>query len=341
MKKILLTMFVFGISLFISSMAIAAPNHGDLADCDGLEGQAYELCESYCFAKNCASDDPNGNPQACAANKANYEKVTGEKWLPCDMVACALCGDPDICNQQNTKGVCVDMKSVDCPAEALNVGEVPCDVVTIPADVAPGCSQIPAFWGLIPDCQYTGPAWVCAAFIGGVTVDKCPAPPTCRIGCAADDDCHDGFACVDGECAAIPDGCFEDGDCDSLCVCAGENFSQCIPQPASCDEDGDCGTSDVCEGGVCVECRADEACGENNFCVDNSCVDCISDETCSDQPDKPYCVGNSCKVCLTDADCEAPKPYCRTANNTCVVCATDADCEEGQFCRPNGSCRNL
>ena len=38
MKKSLLIMLVFGISLFISSMAIAAPNHGDITDCDGLEG---------------------------------------------------------------------------------------------------------------------------------------------------------------------------------------------------------------------------------------------------------------------------------------------------------------
>jgi hypothetical protein len=335
MKKSLLVMFVFGISLLISSMAFAAPNHGDLADCDGLEGQAYELCESYCFAKNCASDTPNGNPKACAANKDNYEKVTGEKWLPCDMVACALCGDPDLCNQQGTTGVCQEMKSVDCPDEALNVGEYPCSAVTIPADVSPGCSQIPPQWGLIPDCQYTGPAFVCNFFIGGVLVDKCPAPPTCLTGCNGDDECLPGFSCVDGQCAAIPDSCEEDGDCQS-CVCA---YEQCVPQPDSCTADTDCGSSDVCEGGVCVECRVDEVCGENNFCVDFSCVDCISDETCSDQPDKPYCVGNSCKNCLSDDDCEAPTPYCRASNNTCIACLTNADCVEPATCRNNGSCR--
>ena len=201
MKKSLLIMLVFLTSLFISSMAIAAPNHGDIADCDGLEGQAYELCESYCYAKNCASDDPNGNPKACAANKANYEKVTGEAWLPCDIVACALCGDPSPCVQTDTIGVCEEMKSVDCTDDALDVGEYPCDVVTIPADVAPGCSQIPPFWGLIPDCQYTGPAWVCSAFIGGVSVDKCPAPSTCLTPCEVDDDCvSDDYDCVDGTC---------------------------------------------------------------------------------------------------------------------------------------------
>ena len=203
MKKSLLVILVFGISLFISSMAIAAPNHGDIADCDGLEGQAWELCESYCFAKNCASDDPNGNPNACAANKKNYEKVTGSAVLPCDIVACAICGDPDPCDQQNTAGVCEEMKSVDCDDidGTLNVGEYPCDVVTIPANVAPGCSQIPPFWGLIPDCQYTGPAWVCGRFIGGVTVDICPAPDTCLGACVDDSDCaSDDYDCVEGTC---------------------------------------------------------------------------------------------------------------------------------------------
>ena len=311
MKKSLLITLVFGISLFISSMAIAAPNHGDLADCDGLVGEAYELCESYCYAKNCASDDPNGNPRACAQNKANYGKVTGSDVLPCDIVACALCGDPDTCNQQNTKGVCQEMKSVDCPEEALNVGEYPCDVVTIPADVAPGCSQIPPQWGLIPDCQYTGPAFVCSAFIGGVLVDKCPAPPTCLTACSLDDECLPGFACVDGQCAAIPDDCDEDAACQS-CVC---QYNLCVPQPASCDEDADCGTSDVCVGNVCVECRADEACGVDNFCVGNACVDCIE-----------------------NTDCPEASPFCK-ANGACVACLTNADCEEPATCRNNGTCR--
>jgi len=207
MKKSLLIMLVFLTSLFISSMAIAAPNHGDIADCDGLEGQAWTLCESYCYAKNCASDDPNGNPNACAANKANYEKVTGEEWLPCDVIACAICADPDPCNQQGTAGICENIKSVDCLAidGAEDFGEYPCDVITIPADVSPGCSQIPPQWGLIPDCQYTGPAFVCNFFIGGVLVDKCPAPSSCYYACTDDSDCiSDDYSCVDGACALPP-----------------------------------------------------------------------------------------------------------------------------------------
>ena len=48
--------------------------------------------------------------------------------MPCDVVACAICADPDPCNQQGTAGICEEMKSVDCDAidGSLNVGEYPC-----------------------------------------------------------------------------------------------------------------------------------------------------------------------------------------------------------------------
>lgn len=85
MKKSLLIMLIFGISLFTNSMVFAAPNHGDIEDCDGLDGDAYNLCEAYCFAKACATDDPNGNPKSCAALKRNFKKVTGSDVLPCDL----------------------------------------------------------------------------------------------------------------------------------------------------------------------------------------------------------------------------------------------------------------
>ena len=98
MKKTLLIILVFGISLFISSMAFAydtaTVTHGDIEDCDALDGEAYELCESYCFAKACATDDPSGDPKSCERLKDNYLAVTGTDILPCDIVTCGLCADP-------------------------------------------------------------------------------------------------------------------------------------------------------------------------------------------------------------------------------------------------------
>jgi hypothetical protein len=199
MKKSLLIMLVFGISLFISSMAFAAPNHGDPDACRNYEGtDAWNDCNAYCFAKNCASDDPQGNPRACANNKENFLAATGAERMPCAIVACALCADPDPVNQQNTVGICEEMKDVDCPEDSLNVGEVPCSVVTIPADVAPGCSEIPPSFGLIPNCQYTGPGFVCNLFIGGVlltTDGGPPSPPGCIRMWATEDTCTNLAKC--------------------------------------------------------------------------------------------------------------------------------------------------
>jgi hypothetical protein len=224
MKKLLFILLACFISVSMVSLGIAQTPDGIPADqetiCDdaGLTGSAWDLCNAYCQAQDC--DLPGVIKKSCEMLKKNFAKHTGTDVMPCDIVACALCGDPSPCVQTSTLGVCEQMMSVECDAIAgsLNVGEYDCDVVTIPADVAPGCSQIPPQWGLIPDCQYTGPAFVCRLFIGGVLVDKCPAPPTCLTACSSDDDCLTdnefgyGYICVDEQCA--PD-CECDGD---VCV---------------------------------------------------------------------------------------------------------------------------
>jgi hypothetical protein len=210
MKKILLTMFVFGISLFISSMAIAAVTHGDIEDCDALDGEAYELCESYCFAKACATDDPAGNPKSCARLKDNYMGVTGTDVLPCDIITCLACGSADPCSERGALGVCDERKLVDCPDPLMNLGVgIDCADVSIPVLIpipnnfqGGGCDNMP---GEIPDCQNGPPLWACDSFLGGTSIpwpNQCPTPPTCLTACDADSDCLDGYICVEGTCAA-------------------------------------------------------------------------------------------------------------------------------------------
>ena len=207
MKKLLFILLACFISVSVVSLGSAQTQDGIPADeetiCDdaGLTGSAWDLCNAYCQAQDC--DLPGVVKKSCEMLKKNFAKHTGTDVMPCDIVACAICGDPDKCNMTGTLGVCEEMMSVECDAidGALNVGEYPCTAVTIPADIAPGCSQIPPRWGLIPDCQYTGPAFVCNIFIKGVLVDKCPAPPTCLTECISDDDCFDAFICEDGTCA--------------------------------------------------------------------------------------------------------------------------------------------
>ena len=190
MKKTLLIMLVFGISLFISSMAFAAPNHGDIEDCDALidDGEAYELCASYCFSKACATDDPAGNPKSCAVIKGNYLKVTGNEDLPCDIITCGVCADPD---GFGSAGVCEERKLVDCadPMQSYGAG-VDCADVALPIALDPnntygavGCANMP---GYIPDCQNGLPGFICGAAWAGLAGsyalpagEECPSLPSC------------------------------------------------------------------------------------------------------------------------------------------------------------------
>ena len=190
MKKSLLIMLVFGISLFISSMAIASG--GSSPDCDGVESdESREVCNSYCADLECATEGTDANPKACARLKANYIKQTGEVAVPCDIVACATCGDQDPDDQLATIGECEQMKAVDCAEPYVVAGEVPCDIVTIPAELinypdGMGCDNISqnTFMGpMFPDCQNGMPGWVCGMFLGGTALTEspegCPAPPSC------------------------------------------------------------------------------------------------------------------------------------------------------------------
>ena len=186
MKKSLLIMLVFLTSLFISSMAFAAPNHGDIEDCDALYGEAYEVCESYCFAKACATDDPAGNPKSCARLKDNYMAVTGTDVLPCDIVTCGVCADPE---GFGSAGECDERKLVDCadPMQSYGPG-VDCADVALPVALDPdntygavACANMP---GYIPDCQNGLPDFVCELFVGDEAIilpegEVCPYLPSC------------------------------------------------------------------------------------------------------------------------------------------------------------------
>jgi len=179
MKKLLFIL----LACFVSVSIVALGNAQDV--CEGLEGSAYDLCGAYCEAQDC--DSPDVIKKSCEMLKKNFAKHAGTDVMPCDIVACAICGDPDPDNQQNTIGVCEEITSFECDAieGALNVGEYPCDAVTIPAPLQPdnpagiGCDGINPAWGLIPDCQNGMPAWVCQRFLGGTVIEECPSPPSC------------------------------------------------------------------------------------------------------------------------------------------------------------------
>lgn len=182
MQKLFIILLACLISVAIVPLGNAQTPDGIPADeetvCDdaGLTGSAWDLCNAYCQAQDC---DEFPGSKSCEMLKKNYAKHTGVTYFPCDIIACALCGDPDPDNITSTIGECVEIPAVECVEPALAVGEYSCDEVTIPADMTPGCANIDPSWGLIPNCQNGMPGWVCEAFLGGTVVDQCPTPPSC------------------------------------------------------------------------------------------------------------------------------------------------------------------
>lgn len=57
--------------------------------CDGETGAAYGLCNAYCEAMDCDSEDPHASPTACDAVRRNFERKTGRP-LPCDVTCPCL-----------------------------------------------------------------------------------------------------------------------------------------------------------------------------------------------------------------------------------------------------------
>jgi len=55
--------------------------------CDSVSGNLFGLCNAYCEAKDCDSDDPKG-AKACDKILSNYKKASGGALPPC-----ALCGN--------------------------------------------------------------------------------------------------------------------------------------------------------------------------------------------------------------------------------------------------------
>ncbi|MGA1865153.1 MAG: hypothetical protein ACMUHX_08830 [bacterium] len=52
--------------------------------CDAETGVAFGLCNAYCEAMDCDSENPHASEKACARIKSLYTKHTGNKYPPCE-----------------------------------------------------------------------------------------------------------------------------------------------------------------------------------------------------------------------------------------------------------------
>ncbi|HEX6901376.1 MAG TPA: hypothetical protein VF789_16745 [Thermoanaerobaculia bacterium] len=64
------------------------------AVCDDETGAAYGLCNAYCEAMDCESDDPQASETACTRVKDKFTQITGRD-LPCEEVTCPCLALPD------------------------------------------------------------------------------------------------------------------------------------------------------------------------------------------------------------------------------------------------------
>ncbi len=59
--------------------------------CDGLEGSAYGLCNTYCEAKDCDSAAEETGYKSCDRLRDNFFALTNEDIFPCEVVLPGEC----------------------------------------------------------------------------------------------------------------------------------------------------------------------------------------------------------------------------------------------------------
>lgn len=73
------TLILFACTILCSSFAGAQTTD---SVCDGEQGAAYGLCNAFCDAMDCDSDDPQASETACNKVKSKFQQVTGNE-PPC------------------------------------------------------------------------------------------------------------------------------------------------------------------------------------------------------------------------------------------------------------------
>jgi len=134
--------------------------------CDGLNGAAYGLCNAYCNAMKCGTEDQYASDRACERVKNNFFRHSTLQYVPCDdpclNVICAegescvdgtcLCGESptctagDVCDQGACKTPCTEIADCDTLEDCTNgycvdpcedpeaVATCPCDYAAVPTN---------------------------------------------------------------------------------------------------------------------------------------------------------------------------------------------------------------
>lgn len=87
MKTYLTPLFAFLLLCTGAGAALASTPDGQTPAeetvCNGETGAAYGLCNAYCEAMDCESDNPSASATACSRVRTKFQNITGRD-LPCE-----------------------------------------------------------------------------------------------------------------------------------------------------------------------------------------------------------------------------------------------------------------
>jgi hypothetical protein len=66
----------------------ATPAEEDVCTQAGLSGRAWGLCNAYCEAMDCDSDDPRASDRACERVLESWERQAAGQTIPCEPIEC-------------------------------------------------------------------------------------------------------------------------------------------------------------------------------------------------------------------------------------------------------------
>ncbi len=141
--------------------------------------------------------------------------------------------------------------------------------------------------------------------------------------CSSTEDCDGGYACEDGICLAVVDGCVNTNDCEFGLLCDTAT-SACV----ECLNDGQCSAGETCQEGVCADTVTPEDTGSTGS---NSQPG--SESSDSDTGSSNDSSASNGAECSGDGDCAYGR--CDPGTGTCVDCLTDSDCPGGYVCDAN------
>ena len=87
------TIFAVGAILLSGTLYAQTPDGETPANegiCDSESGAAYGLCNAYCEAMDCDSENSQASEVACLKVEDKWIKITGREYLPCDCPPPAL-----------------------------------------------------------------------------------------------------------------------------------------------------------------------------------------------------------------------------------------------------------